>query len=205
MEFSAKQIAQMLQGTVVGDENAVVSKLCKIEEGEKGGLSFLANSKYNQYIYDTEASIVIVNEDFEPEQTVKTTMIKVKDAYSCFAQLLEVYNAYRLNKTLLETPMYHIAFNYIDKTKQDYKVIDKAMRKALAKIFVMLLGKNFRRYHKRSLHSIFICKIRRCRCNRGFTRADITLNNSVHRTKGLHIRCDFINNAPLRGGQRKRK
>ncbi|MEE1094434.1 MAG: LpxD N-terminal domain-containing protein, partial [Bacteroidales bacterium] len=58
MEFSAKQIAQMLQGTVVGDENAVVSKLCKIEEGEKGGLSFLANSKYNQYIYDTEASIV---------------------------------------------------------------------------------------------------------------------------------------------------
>ena len=134
MEFSAKQIAQMLQGTVVGDENAVVSKLCKIEEGEKGGLSFLANSKYNQYIYDTEASIVIVNEDFEPEQTVKTTMIKVKDAYSCFAQLLEVYNAYRLNKTLLETPMYHIAFNYIDKTKQDYKVIDKAMRKALVKI-----------------------------------------------------------------------
>ena len=99
MEFSAKQIAQMLQGTVVGDENAVVSKLCKIEEGERGGLSFLANSKYNQYIYDTEASIVIVNEDFEPEQTVKATMIKVKDAYSCFAQLLEVYNAYRLNKT----------------------------------------------------------------------------------------------------------
>lgn len=99
MEFSAKQIAQMLQGTVVGDENAVVSKLCKIEEGEKGGLSFLANSKYNQYIYDTQASIVIVNEDFEPEQTVKTTMIKVKDAYSCFAQLLEVYNAYRFNKT----------------------------------------------------------------------------------------------------------
>lgn len=98
MEFSAKQIAQMLEGRVEGNENAVVGKLCKIEEGEKGGLSFLANPKYNHYLYSTKASIVIINEDFEPEKEIKTTVIRVKDAYSCFAKLLEIYNQYRLNK-----------------------------------------------------------------------------------------------------------
>lgn len=98
MEFSAKQIAQMLEGRVEGNENAVVDKLCKIEEGEKGGLSFLANPKYNHYLYSTKASIVIINEDFEPEEEIKTTVIRVKDAYSCFAKLLEIYNQYRLNK-----------------------------------------------------------------------------------------------------------
>lgn len=98
MEFSAKQIAQMLEGRVEGNENAVVGKLCKIEEGEKGGLSFLANPKYNHYLYSTKASIVIINEDFEPEEEIKTTVIRVKDAYSCFAKLLEIFNQYRLNK-----------------------------------------------------------------------------------------------------------
>lgn len=98
MEFSAKQIAQMLEGRVEGNENAVVGKLCKIEEGEEGGLSFLANPKYNHYLYSTKASIVIINEDFEPEEEIKTTVIRVKDAYSCFAKLLEIYNQYRLNK-----------------------------------------------------------------------------------------------------------
>lgn len=98
MEFSAKQIAQMLEGRVEGNENAVVGKLCKIEEGEKGGLSFLANPKYNHYLYSTKASIVIINEDFEPEEEIKTTVIRVKDAYSCFAKLLEIYDQYRLNK-----------------------------------------------------------------------------------------------------------
>jgi len=99
MEFSAKQIAQMLEGRVEGNENAVVSKLCKIEEGEEGGLSFLANPKYNHYLYSTKASIVIINEDFELEEEIKTTVIRVKDAYSCFAKLLEIYNQYRLNKS----------------------------------------------------------------------------------------------------------
>ena len=98
MEFSAKQIAQMLEGRVEGNENAVVGKLCKIEEGEEGGLSFLANPKYNHYLYSTKASIVIINEDFEQEEDIKTTVIRVKDAYSCFAKLLEIYNQYRLNK-----------------------------------------------------------------------------------------------------------
>lgn len=103
MEFSAKQIAQMLEGRVEGNENAVVSKLCKIEEGEEGGLSFLANPKYNHYLYSTKASIVIINEDFEPEEEIKTTVIRVKDAYSCFAKLLEIYNQYRLNKNGIST------------------------------------------------------------------------------------------------------
>ena len=98
MEFSAKQIAQMLEGRVEGNENAVASKLCKIEEGEEGGLSFLANPKYNHYLYSTKASIVIINDSFEPEEEIKTTVIRVKDAYSCFAKLLEIYNQYRLNK-----------------------------------------------------------------------------------------------------------
>lgn len=88
----------MLEGRVEGNENAVVGKLCKIEEGEEGGLSFLANSKYNHYLYSTKASIVIINEDFEPEEEIKTTVIRVKDAYSCFAKLLEIYDQYRLNK-----------------------------------------------------------------------------------------------------------
>lgn len=99
MKFTAKQIAQMLEGRVEGNENVIVSKLCKIEEGEKEGLSFLANPKYNHYLYSTKSDIVIVNEDFVPEQEVKTTLIRVKDAYSCFARLLEIYNAYRLNKS----------------------------------------------------------------------------------------------------------
>ena len=88
----------MLEGRVEGNENAVVGKLCKIEEGEEGGLSFLANPKYNHYLYSTKASIVIINEDFEQEEEIKTTVIRVKDAYSCFAKLLEIYNQYRLNK-----------------------------------------------------------------------------------------------------------
>ena len=99
MEFSAEQIAQMLNGRVEGNKNTVVRKLCKIEEGEEGGLSFLANPKYNHYLYSTKASIVIINEDFEQEEEIKTTVIRVKDAYSCFAKLLEIYNQYRLNKS----------------------------------------------------------------------------------------------------------
>ena len=88
MEFSAEMIATALGGEIVGDKNATVSTLSKIEEGEKGSLSFLANPKYEHFIYTTEASIVIVNNSFVPSHEVKTTLIKVKDAYGCFAKLL---------------------------------------------------------------------------------------------------------------------
>lgn len=95
MEFTAKQIAEFLKGRVEGNENEVVSSLCKIEEGKKGALAFLANPKYTHYIYDTDASVVIVNEDFYLEQAIKATLVRVKDAYSSFATLLEIYNQYR--------------------------------------------------------------------------------------------------------------
>ena len=85
MEFSAKQIAEFIQGTVVGDENATVHTFAKIEEGIPGSISFLSNPKYLHYIYDTKASIVLVNKDFTPEQEVKTTLIKVDNAYESLA------------------------------------------------------------------------------------------------------------------------
>ncbi len=95
MEFSAEQIAGIIEGEVVGNKAVTVSGLSKIEEGKKGTLSFLANQKYEEFIYETNASIVIVNKTFEPQSPLKDTctLIKVDDAYSCFAKLLEVYNA----------------------------------------------------------------------------------------------------------------
>ena len=97
MKFSARQIAEMLGGQVDGDDNAAVSNLSKIEEGTPGTLSFLANSKYEQHIYSTQASIVIVNADFKPESVLPSglTLIRVADAYAAFARLLEAYNTYR--------------------------------------------------------------------------------------------------------------
>ncbi|HNW98193.1 MAG TPA: UDP-3-O-(3-hydroxymyristoyl)glucosamine N-acyltransferase [Bacteroidales bacterium] len=98
MKFSAKHIAELLNGNVEGNENAEVSRLSKIEEGSEGSLSFLANPKYTQYIYNTKASIVIVNKDFIPEQKISSTLIRVEDAYQAFAKLLEIYNQIKLNK-----------------------------------------------------------------------------------------------------------
>jgi len=99
MEFSAKQIAQVLNGTVEGDENIKVSNLSKIEEGKPGTLSFLANPAYEKYIYDTNASIIIVNKDFKPEKPVKSTLIRVDDAYAAFAGLLEFYHSNKPKKS----------------------------------------------------------------------------------------------------------
>lgn len=98
MIFKAKEIAELLDGSIEGDENATVHKLSKIEEGEPGSLSFLANPKYTHYIYTSHASIVIVDEDFKAEQPVQATLVRVKNAYSAFAQLLEVYNKIKLDK-----------------------------------------------------------------------------------------------------------
>jgi UDP-3-O-[3-hydroxymyristoyl] glucosamine N-acyltransferase len=92
MEFTAQQISDLLKGTLVGDPGATVNRLSKIEEGEPGSLSFLANPKYNEFIYSTKASVVIVNDSFEAEQPVSATLIRVADAYGSFAKLLEMYN-----------------------------------------------------------------------------------------------------------------
>ena len=91
MEFSAKQIAQFLQGEIVGDENASVHTFAKIEEGTPGALSFLSNPKYTHYLYETQSSIVLVNKDFVPEKEIHTTLIKVDNAYESLAKLLMLY------------------------------------------------------------------------------------------------------------------
>lgn len=100
MEFSAGQIAEMLGGRVDGDPGVKVNTLSKIEEGTLGTLTFLANSKYESFIYDTAASVAIVNEDFTAQRAlpVGLTLIRVSDAYSAFAKLLEAYNTYKKKK-----------------------------------------------------------------------------------------------------------
>ena len=104
MKFTAAQIAEILEGEVVGDENVVVFKLAKIEEGIAGSLTFLANPKYVNFIYSTKATITIVNDNFIPEQSLTTTLIKVKDAYQSFSKLLEYYNQVKLMKSGIEQP-----------------------------------------------------------------------------------------------------
>ncbi|MGB5402504.1 UDP-3-O-(3-hydroxymyristoyl)glucosamine N-acyltransferase [Robiginitalea sp.] len=106
MEFTASQIAGILEGEVDGNPGVAVHKLSKIEEGEVGSLTFLANPKYTPYIYRTEASIIIVNRDFIPEQELNSTLIKVDDAYKAFSKLLAYYNQVKNNKTGVEKPVY---------------------------------------------------------------------------------------------------
>ena len=106
MEFTATQIANLLHGEVVGNPEAKVSSLSKIEEGKPGSLSFLSNPNYIQYIYTTEASIVIVDKKFVPESEVYSTLVKVDDPRMAFAKLLEMYNQMRLSKTGIEQPSF---------------------------------------------------------------------------------------------------
>jgi UDP-3-O-[3-hydroxymyristoyl] glucosamine N-acyltransferase len=104
MKFTAEQIAGILNGEVVGNPNAEVSKLAKIEEGIPGSLTFLSNPKYQNYIYTTLATITIVNKNFEPENPITTTLIKVDDPYQAFSKLLEYYNQVKLMKSGIEQP-----------------------------------------------------------------------------------------------------
>jgi UDP-3-O-[3-hydroxymyristoyl] glucosamine N-acyltransferase len=108
MQFTALQIATLIKGQIEGDPEATVSRVAKIEEAGEGALSFIANPKYEEYLYSTNASIIIVNESMEITQAVKPTLIKVKDAYSGFALLLEKYNEIisRIGKNGIEQPSY---------------------------------------------------------------------------------------------------
>ncbi|GHV34034.1 UDP-3-O-acylglucosamine N-acyltransferase [Bacteroidia bacterium] len=99
MQISVKQIAEILNAEIVGNPDAVISKLCKIEEGENEGLTFLANPKYTQYLYDSKATAVIVPKDFVPEKPVSATLIKTADSYSAFAKLLAFYERMKPQKT----------------------------------------------------------------------------------------------------------
>lgn len=127
MEFSVEQIATFLHGEVIGDGSQKVSNLSKIDEGKPGTLSFLANSKYTNFIYDTEASAVLVRRDFTPEREVKTTLIKVDDPYACLALLLNMVdqatrpqkngieeNSYIADTATVADNVYVGAFAYID-------------------------------------------------------------------------------------------
>ena len=98
MEFTAELIAGYLGGEIAGDPKAAVSTFAKIEEAKPGALAFLANPKYEHYLYDTQATVVIVNKSFTPSAPVAATMIRVEDAYSCFAKLLELYAANKPQK-----------------------------------------------------------------------------------------------------------
>ncbi|MDR4988388.1 MAG: UDP-3-O-(3-hydroxymyristoyl)glucosamine N-acyltransferase [Bacteroidales bacterium] len=91
MEYSAKEIADFLQGSIEGDQDVRISQIAKIEEASAGTMAFLANPAYTPYIYTTGASIVLVHNDFVPEQPIEATLIRVKDPYSALARLLEQY------------------------------------------------------------------------------------------------------------------
>lgn len=105
MKFTAEQIAGVLEGEVLGNPEAKVDKLSKIEEGKEGSLTFLSNPKYTNFIYSTEATITIVNKSFVPESALKTTLIKVEDAYLAFSKLLEFYDQYKkTSKIGIEQP-----------------------------------------------------------------------------------------------------
>lgn len=107
MEFTLNQIAEMLNGKIEGNGALKVNRIDKIQEGKEGGISFLANEKYESYIYDTEATAVIISENFVSQKPIKANLIRVKNAYSGFTQLLEAYaQLLKSNKTGVEQPYY---------------------------------------------------------------------------------------------------
>ena len=110
MEFTARQIAQVINGEIIGNENVTVNSFSKIEEGKPGSISFLANPKYTHYIYNTEASIVLIDKNAILEKPVETTLIKVNNAYECIAKLLQMYEATKPKKTGID-PLAFVSTN----------------------------------------------------------------------------------------------
>lgn len=127
MEFSAKNIAAFLNGTIEGDPDVIVTSIAKIEEGKAGDLSFLSNMLYEKYFYTSNSSIILINNDFEPNQKVNATLIRVENAYQAFADLLELYQktisspkgiepqSFIDNTATIEENVYVGAFTYIAK------------------------------------------------------------------------------------------
>ena len=99
MEFNAQQIASYLGGTVEGNPEAAVKTFAKIEEGQEGAISFLANPKYAHYLYETLSSVVLVNQDFVLERHVKATLVRVPNAYEAIARLLSLYESMTQKRT----------------------------------------------------------------------------------------------------------
>ncbi len=103
MEFTAKQIAELIHGSIEGDENAKINTFAKIEEGKKGAISFLSNPKYTHYIYETESSVVLINNDVVLEKPTNATLIRVENAYECVAQLLQIYESMKPKKSGIDS------------------------------------------------------------------------------------------------------
>lgn len=99
MEFTARQIAEFIGGRIEGDENAAVNTFAKIEEGKPGAISFLSNPKYTHYLYTTESTIVLVNDDLKLEEPVSATLIRTANAYEAVAKLLQLYESMKPRKT----------------------------------------------------------------------------------------------------------
>ena len=108
MEFTAQQIAQMIGGRVEGNPEATVNSFAKIEEGRQGAISFLSNTKYTHYIYETKSSVVLIDESLKLEHEVPATLIRVKNAYEAVARLLQAYDSMKPKKKGIE-PLAFIA------------------------------------------------------------------------------------------------
>lgn len=106
MEFTALQIAQLIEGKVEGNPDTIVRDVSKIEEGREHTLTFFANPKYEHYVYSTAASVVIVNADFEAREPMKATLIRVPNAYQALAKLLEMYEQMQPQKRGIEQPSF---------------------------------------------------------------------------------------------------
>lgn len=112
MEFTAQQIAELINGEIEGNADEIVRDVSKIEEGHPGTLTFLSNPKYEQHIYNTNASVIIVNKSFTPDKPITSTLIRVDDAYQALAKLLQYYENSQPRKTGIEQP------SFIDETAQ---------------------------------------------------------------------------------------
>lgn len=99
MEFTALQIADLLNGKVQGNKDVLVSHLSKIEDAKAGALSFLANPRYTPYVYTTGASVTLVSSDFKPDNDLTTTLVLVDDPYSSFTKMLNHFAALKQTKT----------------------------------------------------------------------------------------------------------
>jgi len=106
MEFTAKVIADFTKGEIIGNPDVTVTDISRIEEGRAGTLAFLANPKYEKYLYTTDASIILVNKDLQISGQVKGTMIKVENAYDAFTSLLELYSKMMPEKKGVEQPSF---------------------------------------------------------------------------------------------------
>ncbi|NCP46477.1 MAG: UDP-3-O-(3-hydroxymyristoyl)glucosamine N-acyltransferase [Flavobacteriales bacterium] len=152
MEFSAKNIATLLNGEIEGNPDLIVSSIAKIEEGKKGDLSFLGNLLYEKYLYTTKASVILINKDFTPTKKVKPTLIRVDNAYQSFATLLETYQKIINQRNGIEQPsfidstvklsenVYIGAFTYLSKN-----VVIGADTKIYPNVFIgdnVTIGKN---------------------------------------------------------------